>query len=265
MKQEEYQAHIQVGRARPSTSSSLADVEFTTLCPPDVQPQSRILAVVGPNDLNDCSSPLADGWFHSDFYLFHYLLRLPKFRSRKQTWLTCVSPKTLVEKYQEFTHGDPKTDRRVVLDASMLPAIEQSNNIRVVHEKELLDTFLTLLEEESNNATRDNARLLVLIFGQGDMSNHGFAIGGIGDSLRAPKLTLQDFRERLCHDAEVSLLATSCYASGWVVKPSVWDLDSLDQHYAKGIASAGPKHASFAWDSRKSSGRAAGSILPPPF
>jgi hypothetical protein len=59
----------------PSTAGGLRDREFVSLCPPDIQPNTRILAVCGINDFNNSSAPSEDGWFHSDFYLFHYLLR----------------------------------------------------------------------------------------------------------------------------------------------------------------------------------------------
>jgi hypothetical protein len=53
----------------------LRDKEFRSYCPPDVQPSSRIIAVCGINDFGDAASPAKDGWFISDFYLFHHLFR----------------------------------------------------------------------------------------------------------------------------------------------------------------------------------------------
>ena len=59
----------------PSTAYCLRDREFASLCPPDIQPNTRILAVSGINDFENDSAPSENGWFHSDFYLFHYLLQ----------------------------------------------------------------------------------------------------------------------------------------------------------------------------------------------
>jgi hypothetical protein len=51
----------------------LRGVEFSARCPPPIEPHTRIVAVCGINDFKDASSPGEDGWFHSDFYLFHHL------------------------------------------------------------------------------------------------------------------------------------------------------------------------------------------------
>jgi hypothetical protein len=53
----------------------LWDREFISFCPPDVQPRTRVIGVCGVNDFKDAASPQQDGWFISDFYLFHYLLQ----------------------------------------------------------------------------------------------------------------------------------------------------------------------------------------------
>jgi hypothetical protein len=51
----------------------LTNVEFSSRCPPDISSHTRIVAVCGINDYHNASSPTKDGWFHSDFYLFHHL------------------------------------------------------------------------------------------------------------------------------------------------------------------------------------------------
>jgi hypothetical protein len=53
----------------------LQDREFRCYCPPDIQPSARIIAVCGVNDFSDMASPVNDGWFISDFYLFHHLFQ----------------------------------------------------------------------------------------------------------------------------------------------------------------------------------------------
>ncbi len=48
--------------------------EFVSLCPPDIQPNTRIIAVCGVSDATGRGAPSKDGWFFSDFFLFHHLL-----------------------------------------------------------------------------------------------------------------------------------------------------------------------------------------------
>jgi len=59
----------------PIEFEGLLDQEFVSRCPPDLQPNTRIIAVCGVSDTKGCADPFVDGWFLSDFYLFHYLLR----------------------------------------------------------------------------------------------------------------------------------------------------------------------------------------------
>jgi hypothetical protein len=105
--------------------------------------------------------------------------------------MACISPRTLVEKYGEFAHGDPRTERRVVLDKSMLPQIENAGDIRVVASNELLPRFLAHLEEESRNAVHGNVPLLVLVFGHGEPDNFGISIGGLMDQTKHQNLRFE--------------------------------------------------------------------------
>jgi hypothetical protein len=52
----------------------LKEDEFSSFCPPDVQPGTRIIAVCGASDTKGYGSPDRDGWFFSDFFLYHHLL-----------------------------------------------------------------------------------------------------------------------------------------------------------------------------------------------
>jgi hypothetical protein len=63
-----------VGRTT-GTKADLAGMEFLIHCPPDLPPRSRIVSLCGITDWGDGASPQKDGWFISDFYLFHHLLR----------------------------------------------------------------------------------------------------------------------------------------------------------------------------------------------
>jgi hypothetical protein len=57
-----------------ASDDGLMNAEFPASCPPDVQPNTRIVAVCGASDSKGWADPSKDGWFLSDFYLFHYLL-----------------------------------------------------------------------------------------------------------------------------------------------------------------------------------------------
>jgi len=59
----------------PADQHGLMDKEFAALCPPDVEPNTRILALCGTSDTEKLADPKEDGWFLSDFYLFHHLLQ----------------------------------------------------------------------------------------------------------------------------------------------------------------------------------------------
>jgi hypothetical protein len=52
----------------------LKDHEFASFCPPDIQPTTRIIAVCGASDTKGFGSPDQDGWFFSDFFMYHHLL-----------------------------------------------------------------------------------------------------------------------------------------------------------------------------------------------
>lgn len=58
---------------RAGPYGGLKGMEFSSRCPPAIKPRTRIIGVCGINDYLNASSPSSDGWFHSDFYLFHYL------------------------------------------------------------------------------------------------------------------------------------------------------------------------------------------------
>jgi hypothetical protein len=57
----------------PGSANNLKDVEFSLRCPPDIQPNTRIVVVCGVNNYEDTASPSNDGWFLSDFYPFYHL------------------------------------------------------------------------------------------------------------------------------------------------------------------------------------------------
>lgn len=71
---------------------------FASFCPPDVQPNTRIIAVCGASDTTGYGSLDKDGWFFSDFYLFYHLLqdsrkfKAPQFQNNMLTHVSSYIP-----------------------------------------------------------------------------------------------------------------------------------------------------------------------------
>lgn len=252
--------------------------EFCSFCPPDVQPRTRILAVCGINDQENSASPERDGWFLSDFYLFHYLLentgeaslrqmlrrtysvltqQTDTFHAANQLWFTCLEPRYLAQKYTEYVHVSRNGDRRVVLDKARLERIESSNTLRVVPPKDLLERFLATLRSETQIAAAENQQVLVLVFGHGDDTTYGVSIGGLGTNAAAPKLTQKAFDAAVQSGVELNLLITSCFFGGWVIKPMKESNKKLN---ITGMTAVNASEESISWAKSTSCGRAGGSV-----
>ena len=157
-----------------------------------------------------------------------------------QLWITSESSKDLVEKYCEYGHGGPKTDHRVVLDRNMLRDMENDKNMRVFTRADLLEDFLRTFQEECRLAARLGQPILLMIFGHGDHSTYGVAIGGAGAPTRAPRLKISQIAACLRGlDVRLTLLLTSCYSGGWVLQPEL---------NISAFTAAGPSKKSRAWD-----------------
>ncbi|KAF3387453.1 hypothetical protein F1880_001187 [Penicillium rolfsii] len=163
------------------TKEDLVGREFLTHCPPDLPPRHRILALLGTIDKGDAASPSKDGWFISDFYLFHYLLSLSLPRPSNQIWLTCEDPEALVAKYHEYLHSDSAGDR----------------SLRVVPRTMLLERYINTLQEQASIAADLGEHLVLLIFGNGT-PEYGVEVGG---------------------SIMLTIFITSYYSSGWLVLP----------------------------------------------
>jgi hypothetical protein len=59
-------------RRQTGAYGGIQGVEFAARCPPDVQKNTRIIAVCGIPDAK--AAPHEDGWFFSDFFLFYQML-----------------------------------------------------------------------------------------------------------------------------------------------------------------------------------------------
>ncbi|KAL9101423.1 MAG: hypothetical protein Q9163_003315 [Psora crenata] len=272
------------------TLGGLVDRTFNSCCPPDVQPNTRIIAVCGITDIitrqtvntaranapapkskgqlrqtiskskdlfsasrrqqrkevkeaqeshglqQGSASPIHDGWFFSDFYLFYHLFRGA---GANQLWLTCESPERLVEKYGEYLHGDAN-ERRVVLDESMLAQIRHANNTRVFSREGLLEEFLRTLRSECHIAAQNHQPVLLLIFGHGYRETYGVGIGCRGGNPdRQRRFKTEHLRTILQGlNISVTLLMTSCYSGGWLYTPGL---------NISAATASGPRNETLSW------------------
>lgn len=174
----------------------------------------------------------------------------------RQLWLTCENPRGLVQKYCEYAHGDPTKDRRVVLDAKLLPDVENNTRLRVVQRDNLLERFISTVRDQSKLAAAEGEPLLVLIFGHGEERTYGVQLGGTGNPERGPRLKTRDIKQALHPDTRATLLLTSCYSGGWIVQP---DLNNKPLLNVTGITASDPEKESLSWPKTNSVGRASGS------
>lgn len=95
------------------------------------------------------ATPLRDGCFLSDFYLFPHLF---EDHGSNQLWVTCEDPKLSVDSYEEYIHGEyvnyAAEDRLVVLEHAFLPILQKADNLRVVIRVMVLEDFLKPFEAE---------------------------------------------------------------------------------------------------------------------
>ncbi|MCJ1401666.1 hypothetical protein MMC11_004883 [Xylographa trunciseda] len=204
------------GQLKKEPLGGLKECAYPSLCPPAVTTNTIIIAVCGPNDFMGNASPEKDGWFFSDFFLFHHLL---KGTASKQIWMTCVKPEALVKKYKEYVHGNPKSIRKVVLDATM---VAETQDIDVHQGNDLLERFLATVASVSKEVRGTQQPILVLIFGHGRMNTFAITIGGSGEHSGCPVLTIEKFKDAILRhnpDPNIALLTTSCFGGGWVQSP----------------------------------------------
>jgi hypothetical protein len=170
--------------------------------------------------------------------------------SSNQLWLTCISPKDLVNKYTEYVHGNRFETRRIVLDKSFLPAMGAAQNICIFSPEDLCERFLATVQSECRIAQKLDQPVLLLIFEHSDEDTHGVAIGGRYPET-APRLTINSVKVAIGRHTQVAILLTSCYSRSWIVKPRL-NMTTL--------TAAGAYNPSKSWAKSASIGQSAGSI-----
>ncbi|PGH11615.1 hypothetical protein AJ79_04755 [Helicocarpus griseus UAMH5409] len=194
------------------------------------------------------------------FYLFYHLLtpshNFPNPEISRQIWLTTEKPRILVEKYGEYAHGKPRTERRVVLDKDMLTEIEDGNRLRVVPRMDLLERFVATLREQSRLAADEKEPLPVLIFSHGNEDTYGTQMG-VARPDSALMLQVLDVHKAIDSRADVTLLLTSCYSAGWTIKP----INAGRPLNVTAITATDEENESLSWAKTASIGRATGSTV----
>lgn len=209
-----------------TTNQYLTGPTFLSTCSiPDIKPNTKVIGICGISDWNakndpslpGTADPHKDGWFFSDFYLFHHLL---KDVSSDQIWLTCVSPEIAVKKYTEYVHGDSAPgkvgSRKVVLNKAMLNDL---GDVRTIAPNDLLERVLSTIRQVCQDATDQGRPLLILIFAHGEEETHALQIGGRGNLL-----TMNLFKRAIgsrTPSSGLCLLTTACYSGGWAINPAL--------------------------------------------
>lgn len=178
-----------------------------------------------------------------------------------------MSSEYLVVTYGEYAHGDPRKERRVVLESSLLPAIKNAFNIQVVGGQDLLERFVKTVENQARLAKR-YSDTDCSHFAHGIRENKSVVIGdnptGYEPKRSDRNLVLERFKQALPPGVKANLLSTACYSGGWLVGPDV----NYPRHLnVTGLATSGPGQEgqegqeTRSWSMSKKLGRACGSTI----
>lgn len=268
---------LEIGREVIKDSAKI-DNTFISHTVPDVHPNTRIIGVCGILDVpidniasfmpgleqstgtsqkssvDNTASPILDGWFFSDFFLFNLLL---KGLGSYQAWYTGESPRHLLKSYGKkyapgYVHGNPWQNKKVVLSEEIITG-EQLTACTVIDGEKLLDVVCADIKKQCDIARSSGESVLILMFGHGNHDTHGIHIGAespfedIKDTLKTI-----DFQGLTGREVNVTLLTTSCYSGGWSINPNI---------NASVMATAAPDHLSESWPESVSVGRLSGSIF----
>jgi hypothetical protein len=195
--------------------------EFITHTVPDIREDAIILAVCGVPNIDE-ADPEDDGWLFSDFFAFNYLLRG---LGTSQVWMACVRPQDLVTKYGEYLHGNPYSDRKVVLSQDLLNNDELSA-VTAITTSDLLDVFLATLKTKCDQARAENYPVVVFIFGHGHKTTKGVNLGQEDHWLE-----IDAFRTAIGNDVIVTVISTACFSPGW----SSWGASGSIRRYCGSI------------------------------
>ena len=150
-----------------------------------------------------------------------------------------------------------------MLNDQLLQGREAPQHIRVLSRWNLIPNFLSVVRRECDIARQQNQPVLVLLFGHGDCTTKGVALGlaGLLPNITYPLLEMDDFRAAAGKNVRMTVLSTACYSGGWAINPSL---------NTTTLAAAGPSPSIIAptyitgesesWAASDSIGRMCGSI-----
>ncbi|KAL8903134.1 MAG: hypothetical protein Q9207_004121 [Kuettlingeria erythrocarpa] len=220
---------------------------FNMHTPPDITPNTRIIAVCGVPTKD--AAPHNDGWFISDFFAFYHLFHG---LGESDCWIHCLDLEDLISKHRVYLHGNPFKRRKVVLDQKILD--NATNLMRVSTTGDLSWKFEETLRATCAAATKaGDESVLVLMFGQGDQRNGGVLLG-------SKFFKQQQFAKAFAGlDVPITIVGTACYSGGWSCNKTC-DKKSSMQVKKTSMMATGPTKTSHSWNfTASSTGRACGS------
>jgi hypothetical protein len=88
-------------------------------------------------------------------------------------FFTTLEPKELLAKHGgRVLHGNPKTERVVVLDAQMHPKLHVHSD-----EAQFCEYVLNELRKICSVVSKNNRPVFLMLFGHGDVETHGVFVG----------------------------------------------------------------------------------------
>ena len=160
-----------------------------------------------------------------------------------------------MEQHDEYVHGNPYDQRRVVLDSATIP-----EDLTVVPEPWLKGEVLSAVRQVAGEAAQGD-QLLIMGFAHGDGDSYGLYLGA--DEVAEPDICLKpdELRAALAGVPEglaVSTFFTSCFSSGWVLSEAMKGPDGSPIASIRGAGEAGEE--SISWN-ESISRRLGGSIF----
>ena len=236
---------------------SLRGKKFVSFCPPDVSPDTRIVAVCGVSAREGKDSPVLDGWMLSDMFAF---MQLFDGETKNQTWMLSAdcTPVKLMEKYAAkfppgYLHGDPNRVRKVVLDPGMITS-GALPVVTPVAEQDMHDEFLETVKSECDAARKSGQPVLLIVLGHGDYDSYGITLGISKQNLEnvdTSLLLIDELHRAMGDGVSATLMTNSCYSGGWAIH---------QRYNLSAITAAGPKKQSISWGDSTSYGRSCGSV-----
>ena len=236
---------IMTGRFHTAGNRKERYEQFNIHTPPDIIKRTRIIGVLGIVD--DPAPTGKEGWFISDFFAFWNIFQG---LTDNQNWYHCLDLDGLIAKHSRYLHGNPYRQRKVVLDADILATSKKCQHAPQYIKPEVLKTKTkNLMTAECKAAETAKENVLILLFGHGDINNHGILLG----SGHRPTLKIGEFRNATkAFEVALTMVTTSCYSGGWTCNP---------QLNMSTITAAGDENESLSWRFSGSTGRACGSMF----